>query len=76
MRSGTPTFADVEEARRQRDAAQAEYDDAEKAMHQGAHLPTQQRAALIQCKNAAWEALEAARRNYVDIQNRSVRGEP
>ena len=37
--TGVPTFADVKEAERQRDAAQAEFDDAEKAMFDGVNLP-------------------------------------
>ena len=73
--TGVPTFADVKEAERQRDAAQAEYDDAHKAMLEGGNLPAQQRAALVMRKNEAWKALEAARRNYIDVQKCAARGE-
>ena len=70
--TGVPTVADVEEAKRQRDAAQAEYDEIERAVHEGASLSSPQRAALVLRKNEAWKALEAARRNYVDMQRRAT----
>jgi hypothetical protein len=73
--TGNPTYADVKEAERQRDAAQAEFDDAERAIHEVVGLTTQQQAALVQRKNDAWRALEAARRNYIDVQRRAAASE-
>jgi outer membrane protein TolC len=68
------TQAEVEQAARDLDSARREYELAVQDLNSLPSIATHERAALIQRKVAAWNALEAARLRYEEAQTGAAPG--
>jgi hypothetical protein len=71
----TPLQVDLDQAAHELEIAYREYERANQDLSSLPTIATQERAALVQHKVEAWNALEAARVRYEDAQKRAAQGE-
>jgi hypothetical protein len=67
------TQVEIDEASRELEKAYREYERATQDLGSLPPIATHERAALTQRKVEAWNALEAARMRYEDVQDRARR---
>jgi len=68
----TPKQAEIDDASRELESAYREYERANQDLSSLPSIATHERAALVQRKVTAWNALEAARRRYEEVQKRAT----
>jgi hypothetical protein len=68
FRVTTPTQAEIDDARRDLEYAYREYERATQDLSSLPHIATHEHAALTRRKVEAWNALEAARTRYENLQ--------
>ena len=71
----TPLQVDLHQAAHELEIAYREYERANQDLSSLPTIATQERAALVQHKVEAWNALQAARDRYEDAQKRAAQGE-
>ena len=71
----TPLQVGLDQAAHELEIAYREYERANQDLSSLPTIATQERAALVQRKVEAWNALDAARVRYEDAQKRAAQGE-